>query len=114
VCALQKVDCLVLERRAIENYLNPAVAREVLDKPDANDFGHFSKPDSSWDWNKEKNWRIAERMTREDLAPTDLGAFLDKLAATVLANTTPSLGNSGDGHPLSHTSTAGDAPAGTL
>ena len=82
-CAAASIDCHILSRRALENYLDQAIAGEVLRPAKAEPFGHFDKPPASWSWSKEKNWRVAERMPRSSLDDTDLGDFLARLAAAV-------------------------------
>lgn len=77
------VRCAVLERRSIENYLDQPTARRVLSKPDALDFGHFAQPGETWSWDKERNWRIAEEMTRDMIAGTDLDRFLQDVSTMV-------------------------------
>ena len=79
-CAELSIDCLVLERRSIENYLDIELARRVQRAEDAPNFGHYEKPPSEWAWSKDKNWRIAQAMDRSHLDGTDLGSFLDRLA----------------------------------
>jgi hypothetical protein len=63
-CRAQEIRCLVLERRAIENYLDLPIASIEFRKDDASDFGPFDLSDESWSWNKERNWRIARAMSR--------------------------------------------------
>jgi hypothetical protein len=77
------VRCAVLERRSIENYLDQPTARRVLSRPDALDFGHFATPGDTWSWNKERNWRIAEEMSRDMIAGTDLDRFLHEVSTIV-------------------------------
>jgi ABC-type cobalamin/Fe3+-siderophores transport system ATPase subunit len=82
-CKNFDVRCSVLERRSIENYLDQPTARRVLSKPNAVDFGHYSAPDGTWSWNKERNWRIAEEMSLEMIAGTDLDLFLQAVSTIV-------------------------------
>ena len=83
-CERQGIECCVLERTSIENYFDLDVAREVENCPGAPDFGYFAKPGREWGWKKERNWRIVERMTKEMIATTDLGQFIERLTSTVL------------------------------
>ena len=80
------IDCLVLERRAFENYLDQAVARRVLGKPDATSFNIYSKPPDDWSWPKDRNWLVADGMTKADIEGTDLGKHLARLS-TLLSET---------------------------
>jgi ABC-type cobalamin/Fe3+-siderophores transport system ATPase subunit len=79
-CDAAGVECLILERRAIENYFTDAVV--VAELGDG-----YRAPTPYEDfktvvprWNKrDKNWRIARRLTRSDLDATDLGPFLERV-----------------------------------
>ena len=69
-------DVHITERRATENYLAAEAIRGELGE------GHtalaaYATPPKGWD--KNRNWRIASRMTREDLEATDLHAFFERL-----------------------------------
>jgi ABC-type cobalamin/Fe3+-siderophores transport system ATPase subunit len=84
-CRKLGFDVLVLERRALENYLTDAAVKttksekyRALDKFEA-------LKDADPHWGKNENWRIAAEMTRADLDGTDLGAFLASLAARLEA-----------------------------
>jgi hypothetical protein len=75
-CEKVGIRCHILERRSIENYLSDAAIKAELG-PSYTALGPYEtlrrgKPS----WPKEQNWRIASRMKRADLAPTDLGRFL--------------------------------------
>jgi ABC-type Na+ transport system ATPase subunit NatA len=74
------IDCLVLERRAFENYLDQAVARRILGKPDATSFDVYDKPSVDWSWPKDRNWLVADGMSKSDIEETDLGRHLARLA----------------------------------
>lgn len=78
-CASIGIDCLVLDRRATENYLNQQIGTTVNGLAEEADFGFWDKPPSGW--SKSRNWRIAQRMSIDDIAGTDLALFLSKLAA---------------------------------
>jgi ABC-type cobalamin/Fe3+-siderophores transport system ATPase subunit len=78
-CLDAGIPCHVLERRAIENYFSDdAIKRAVgsqygilepYERLGANGLG----------WSKRENWRIADEMSREALAGTDLDIFLGAL-----------------------------------
>ena len=75
------IDCHVLERRAIENYLTDAAVRSIKGEK-YRALSEFEKlSDAPLAWCKEENWRIAREITERDLATTDLGAILKKLWA---------------------------------
>jgi predicted ATPase len=78
-CTKLKIPCLVLERRATENYLpEHAIRKAKSDKYRA--LGHYELlKAASPAWGKEENWKIARFMTADDLKGTDLGTFLEQL-----------------------------------
>jgi hypothetical protein len=78
------IDCLVLERRAFENYLDQTVARRVLGKPGATAFDIYDKPPGDWSWPKDRNWLVVDAMTKSDIKRTDVGKHLARLAAALL------------------------------
>lgn len=82
-CENQGIECLVLERRALENYMDLDSARRVFNKPNALDFGEFDKPDISWEWRKNRNWRIVELMEKEHFEETDLGRFVSNMLTSI-------------------------------
>jgi hypothetical protein len=67
------------ECRAIENYLTDRAVKE--------EFGHkYSAPapfvrlgDHHPSWSKAETWRIARRMTKDEIIGTDVGRFLESL-----------------------------------
>ncbi|MFA6013643.1 MAG: AAA family ATPase [Gallionellaceae bacterium] len=67
------------ERRATENYLTDAAVKEVIgDKYRAlNTFERLE--DAPLGWKKAENWRIANSMSWEDIAETDVGKFIESL-----------------------------------
>lgn len=76
ICDRLKIPHLVLQRRAIENYLtDPAVGRimgasqKALGPSDAVPKG----------WSKRLNWRVAREMSFADISGTDLGRFLQRV-----------------------------------
>jgi hypothetical protein len=78
-CSKLKIPCLVLERRAIENYLPERPIRAIKsDKYRA--LGQYELlKNVAPAWGKEENWKIARLMTKDDLMGTDLGTFLEEL-----------------------------------
>lgn len=79
-------DCLALgfkvhvtQKRAFENYL---CDRALKEEKGANfralaDYDRLA--DAAQGWAKSDNWRIARRMTRDEVLATDVGAFLDQI-----------------------------------
>lgn len=79
MCKNLKIDCHVLERRAIENYLPERVIRAIKG-PKYRALAPFeSLKEVDPSWAKDKNWRIAREMNVAELAGTDLGAFLARI-----------------------------------
>ena len=76
-CEGLQIKVHLTDRRATENYFTEHAIKEVLgDKYSS--LGHYDSlktaPNS---WNKSQdNWRIASRMTRQDIENTDVGQFL--------------------------------------
>jgi len=78
-CQKAGIKCLVLERRAIENYLTDIAVKKVKgEKYRALEEFELLKTVSPA-WAKSENWLIAREMTREEIEPTDLGQFLKNL-----------------------------------
>ncbi len=75
-CQDLNIDCLVLERRSIENYFSEHAVQSVYG-PTAHGLAAFDATPKGWV--KPKNWRVARAMTADDLKGTDLGAFLQKI-----------------------------------
>lgn len=80
VCVSLDIECTVLDRRAIENYLDQSVARKIFRCPDALAFGPYEVAPPEWSWDKERNWRIAQAMSKNDIKDTDLDRLLTRLA----------------------------------
>jgi energy-coupling factor transporter ATP-binding protein EcfA2 len=84
-CKRLGFDIHVLERRAIENYLTDDAVKSVKGA-NCTALGPFDpRPSAGPGWGKRENWRIAAKMTREDLDTSDLGSFLAGLAAICAA-----------------------------
>jgi ABC-type cobalamin/Fe3+-siderophores transport system ATPase subunit len=78
-CKKARIDCKLLDRRAIENYLPERAIRKVHG-PAYQALAPFQKrEDLSPMWGKPENWRIAREMTVDELKATDLGQFLAAL-----------------------------------
>ncbi len=79
-CKELRIDCHVLERRALENYFPDRAVNEVKG-PKYRALRPFEKlADVKPAWSKAENWRIASAMTREEVeAAADLGKFLARL-----------------------------------
>lgn len=71
-CKQLGIDCHVLERRALENYLSERAVQAVLG-PDARALGHFERAAGDI---KGYQAKIAARMTADEIATTDMGRFL--------------------------------------
>lgn len=71
-CAALGIRCLVVERRATENYLPDRAVRAAFGSSSA----ALQPFEAAVPWGKSENWRAAREMTKEDLADTDLGGFL--------------------------------------
>jgi len=78
-CKQSGIDCCVVNRRAIENYLTDAAVKKVKgDQYRA--LGYFELlKEVTPSWSKSESWRIAREMSIDDLQDTDLGPFLSKL-----------------------------------
>lgn len=67
------------ERRATENYLTDAAIKEIKgDKYRALD-NYERLEDTPLGWKKAENWRIADAMSWDDIAETDIGNFIESL-----------------------------------
>lgn len=72
--------CALSERRATENYFTTAAVRKVKRSEKYRGLEPFEAFNAlPCGWNKAENWRIAEAMTAEDWAATDLGRFVAAL-----------------------------------
>jgi energy-coupling factor transporter ATP-binding protein EcfA2 len=78
-CKAAGIECCVLARRAVEHYLSDDAIKKVKG-PKYRALEPFEERSSvSPVWGKHENWRIAREMTEDEVADTDLGAFLKKL-----------------------------------
>jgi hypothetical protein len=78
-CKKADIDCHVLERRAIENYLSDRAVKQVKGNKYRALKPYEALKDAPHGWAKAENWRIAQEMTRDELEATDLGEFLKRL-----------------------------------
>ncbi len=78
-CKKANIDCHVLERRAIENYLSDRAIKQVKGNKHRALEPYEALKDAPHGWAKAENWRIAQEMTREELEGTDLGEFIKRL-----------------------------------
>ena len=78
-CKKLNINVCVTERRAIENYFSDqAIKAQLGDK--YRSLGPYERPkDCEPIWSKADGWRIARRMSFNDIGQTDLGQFLSKL-----------------------------------
>lgn len=81
-CAHLGIECLVLERRAIENYLNHPASDSVMGITDASSIAPYDPAPTGW--SKEKNWRAIRGIDRSHFDDTDLGKFVAKIAERVI------------------------------
>ena len=69
----------VTERRAIENYFSDAAVKSALGKQFEALAPYVRLSESATPWNKQDNWRIAQKMDVASLDATDVGRFLSAL-----------------------------------
>ena len=79
VCNKLGIDCLVLERRATENYLTDRAIKAFKGGAFRALGPYELLKQVTPSWAKEENWRIAAEMTKDELEQTELGPFLQKL-----------------------------------
>jgi ABC-type cobalamin/Fe3+-siderophores transport system ATPase subunit len=82
-CAEQGIECLVLERRAIENYLNHDASDRAMNIVGSAGLGPFDAPILGW--SKGANWRAVQAIPKVHFDGTDLGNLVSKIATFVLA-----------------------------
>ena len=72
--------CHVLQRRAIENYFPEHAIQRGTKSQKCHALEPYEKlSEAKHSWGKNQNHEIARHMTKEDLAGTDLGKFLEEL-----------------------------------
>jgi energy-coupling factor transporter ATP-binding protein EcfA2 len=78
-CQNAHINCKVLERRALENYLSDNAIKKAKG-PSYQALGPYQERTALTPiWGKTENWRIAREMTLTELQVTDLGEFLESL-----------------------------------
>jgi len=77
-CRALGIDCLIQERRAIENYFSDRAIKQVEGKT-YRALGLFEGRRGLRLWPKTENWKIARAMDRAELDHTDLGQFLMRI-----------------------------------
>jgi putative AbiEii toxin of type IV toxin-antitoxin system len=77
-CRELGIDCLVIQYRAIENYL-PDHAVKAGAGTQYTALGPFEGRKVRPLWSKAENWKIVRKMSRADLEQTDLGQFLSRI-----------------------------------
>jgi energy-coupling factor transporter ATP-binding protein EcfA2 len=77
-CRDLQIDCLVLEFRAIENYLSDR-AIKLTQGTQYGSMGPFGGRQGVNLWSKTDNWKIARVMERGEIEATDLGRFLERI-----------------------------------
>jgi hypothetical protein len=78
-CEQLGIKCLVMSRRATENYFDEACLREVFPRHKHKALGPFEKRPAGT-WSKGDNAKLARAMTKEALLATDIGKFLMEIA----------------------------------
>ena len=79
ICQRIGIDCYVLKRRALENYMSEN-AIKLIKGPKYKSLSPYEKLENNpLSWGKQENWRIAREMTIKELEGTDLGDFLASL-----------------------------------
>ncbi len=83
-CQQLGIDCHVLERRALENYFSDRAVKDAKGQAyrALTEFELLRTTDRPWA--KDENWRIASHVTKDELDGTDLGDFLEAIAAAPL------------------------------
>jgi hypothetical protein len=78
-CLALKFEVHVTTKRAFENYLTERAIQEEKGEKFKCLADYDRLKDAQNAWAKSDNWRIARRMTRDEILATDIGAFLDGL-----------------------------------
>ena len=77
-CRELQIDCLVLEHRAIENYLSDRAVK-VVQGAAYRGLEPFEGRQGLNLWPKTENWKIARAMKSDEILATDLGQFLQRI-----------------------------------
>jgi hypothetical protein len=78
-CAKHKINTFVLRKRALENYWTERAVKEAIGESAVGLQAYQRLADLRTNWAKRDNWRIAAKVTKEELLASDLGAFLNDL-----------------------------------
>jgi ABC-type Na+ transport system ATPase subunit NatA len=77
-CEKAGIHCHVLDRRAMENYFTDRAIKAVWPEQSALS-PYEARNGRTNSWSKRENWKVANRMTFDELQGTDLGVFLESL-----------------------------------
>lgn len=77
MCDSLGMNCHVLDRRALENYLPQHAVDAAFGSGTYEALGPFDEPTPPW--GKIRNWRVAVEMKQQDIVDTDLGQFLESI-----------------------------------
>lgn len=81
VCQQLGIDCHILKKRAIENYLTDRAVKVIVG-PQYRGLTDFEKLQPSvHGWSKSDNWKISREMTREEVSATEVAELFRKLDA---------------------------------
>ncbi len=83
VCKKLKIDCGVSERRATENYFTARAIDAAFSDGNKKELLPYDLPDSSANWSKNENWKIARQMDFDELKETDLGKFIAEIKCSI-------------------------------
>lgn len=78
-CKKAKIECHILDRRALENYFVTAAIKKAID-PSKSAISEYEKIEEKTHWRKKQNVEIALEMTLSDLESTDLKEFLEHIS----------------------------------
>jgi len=79
LCRNLEINCHILDRRAIENYLPDAAVKAVKGASHRQLTPYEKFRDVVPAWGKQENWRIASETNWDEIKDTDLGKFLTTL-----------------------------------
>jgi ABC-type cobalamin/Fe3+-siderophores transport system ATPase subunit len=79
MCTRLGITCGISERRATENYFTQRAIQVALADVNKSALGPYEKIDATIHWRKNLNWKIAMETTKDELAITDLGAYINEM-----------------------------------
>lgn len=79
ICRKLDFKVCVTDRRALENYFSDAAVKKALGDSFSSLGPYQLLKDCSNPWRKADSWKIARRMTVDDLRNTDVGAFIGEI-----------------------------------